>query len=303
MPAISIIRKIPTTRNPWVATVNGKTYSYEAGTEQEVPAEVAVLIDAYWNKQEVDYPETGISFNDLRDRPFGEDTEVLFDQRVEFAAEYVELDGALPISDGDLVKVTWNGVEYECTATDEGQPGSTLVYFGNPALMGGPDNGIPFAISTGTDNGEGMFVIIAPDFVGQTVSVKVEGVAVKTLDPKFIPAGVSGGVVIVQDSAMASGVAVASQAPATATMNAAQIAESVKAGKTVYFLMVDVDSYLLPLTSIYRYLDLVSETMAVPALPDPYVLFGCADEDGGYSGVKVFPDGSYNNFSYTIKTE
>lgn len=41
----AIIRKIPNTRNPWVATVNGKTYTYEAGTEQEVPEEIAHLID------------------------------------------------------------------------------------------------------------------------------------------------------------------------------------------------------------------------------------------------------------------
>lgn len=50
MAAPAIIRKIPNTRNPWVATVNGKTYSYEAGTEQEVPAEIAHLID-----QEMDH--------------------------------------------------------------------------------------------------------------------------------------------------------------------------------------------------------------------------------------------------------
>lgn len=122
----------------------------------------------------------------ILNRPFGESTEVLFDQRVEIeAGEGNVFQYALPISAGDSVKVTWNGAEYECTA---GTGSNNLVFFGNPAIMGGEDNGIPFIMATGTYNGEGMLGITAPDFVGQTVSVKVEGKTVKTIDPKFLPA-------------------------------------------------------------------------------------------------------------------
>lgn len=179
------LRKIPEDMRPWECNVNGVKYVYPAGTEQNVPAEVAALIDAYWEKQAVDYPETGISFNDLRDRPFGESTEVLFDQRVEIVSEELMIEGALPISAGDLVKVTWNGAEYECTAFTGA---NNLVFFGNTGFMGGEDNGIPFAMATATIDGQGMFGIIAPHFVGQTVSVKVEGLVVKTIDPKFCTA-------------------------------------------------------------------------------------------------------------------
>lgn len=178
------LRKIPEDMRPWECNVNGVKYVYPAGTEQNVPAEVAALIDAYWEKQAVDYPETGISFNDLRDRPFGESTEVLFDQRVEILSEELMIEGALPISDGDLVKVTWDGAEYECTA---GIGANGLAFFGNTGFMGGEDNGIPFAMATGTIDGQEMFGIIAPYFVGQTVSVKVEGLVVKTIDPKYLP--------------------------------------------------------------------------------------------------------------------
>jgi hypothetical protein len=114
-----------------------------------------------------------------------EESAVLFDQRVEFeAGEGNVFQYALPISDGDLVKVTWNGVEYECTA---GIGVNGLAFFGNTGFVGGEDNGIPFAMATGTIGGQEMFGIIAPYFVGQTVSVKIEGNVIHTIDPKYLP--------------------------------------------------------------------------------------------------------------------
>lgn len=38
---------IPTCSNPFVVNINGKKYTYPAGTEQEVPDEVAVIIEAH----------------------------------------------------------------------------------------------------------------------------------------------------------------------------------------------------------------------------------------------------------------
>ena len=39
--------KIPTCESPFVVYVNGEKYSYPAGTEQEVPDEVAILIEQH----------------------------------------------------------------------------------------------------------------------------------------------------------------------------------------------------------------------------------------------------------------
>ena len=42
--------------DPYVAIINGIKYSYPAGTEQEVPEEVAVLIDAQIEHEKPKYP-------------------------------------------------------------------------------------------------------------------------------------------------------------------------------------------------------------------------------------------------------
>lgn len=187
-------RKIPENMRPWVCVINGVRYTYEAGTEQYVPDEVAVLIDKYWAEQETDYPETGISFNDLRDRPFGESTEVLFDQRVEIDAENGNFEECeLPFSPGDLVKVTWDGVEYKCTV--ELYEGN--VFLGNPDFVdNGTSNGIPFAMLNGAFDGQYYLAIIAPDYGGQSVSIKIEGNVIHPIAPKYLPEGVGGGGVV-----------------------------------------------------------------------------------------------------------
>lgn len=52
MAALMEKRKIPDNMNPWTCEVNGVKYVYEAGTEQDVPEEVAHIIDAYWKSME-----------------------------------------------------------------------------------------------------------------------------------------------------------------------------------------------------------------------------------------------------------
>ena len=293
------LRKIPEDMRPWECNVNGVKYVYPAGTEQNVPAEVAAIIDAYWEKQKVDYPETGISFNDLRDRPFGESTEVLFDQRVEFVndSEPAQIPQLLPLSVGDSYKVTWNGVEYDCIAFDSSELGDAgSVAIGNFPPMTGVDTGEPFLFATVPV--AGITVVIIPEETTEA-SVKIEGTVVKTIEPKFIPAGVGGGVVIVRDSAMASGIAVVDQDVPTATMNAAQIAEAVFSGKTVYFFDPNSQN-LLPFVYGYRFGELASGVMTAVAAPDPYALFGLLDEDAWYHLVKVWSDGSYTSEGYGV---
>ena len=290
------LRKIPEDMRPWECNVNGVKYVYPAGTEQNVPAEVAAIIDAYWENQEVDYPETGISFNDLRDRPFYESTEVLFDQRVELQDSnnngFCEVSGiGTDLIDGQTYRVTVNGAEYECVAAAVAPTVCRLEYF-NEAEE------IRIFIATGMEDGEYFVYAEIYPYV-ESASIRIEGVVVKTLDPKFIPAGVGGGVVIVQDSAMASGVAVVDQDAQTATMNAAQIAEAIFAGKTVYFLEPN-DGTLLPFVYGYRFGELASGVMTLNANPEPFALFGAHDSGGYYHRITVYSDGAYTTGGFSV---
>lgn len=112
---------------------------------------------------------------------FGESTEVLFDQSVETAeVEPWMMESDIPVYEGDTVTVTFDGVEYETTAVQTG----TLTVFGNLGAMGGEDNGMPFTIATGSNEGAPITMIVAGD---GTHSVKIEKMVVKTIDPKFAP--------------------------------------------------------------------------------------------------------------------
>jgi hypothetical protein len=213
---------------------------------------------------------------------------------VEFGDEskpFWEMEQALPISAGDSVNVTFNDTKYELIA--QLFPGdSNVVYFGNDAMFGGPDNKVPFAAITGYDGETEFLSIIAPDFAGQSVPIKVESNIIHTIDPKFIPDGVGGEAIIVRDSAAASGIATMNAAP-TATMNAAEIMKAVNAGKAVYFLDENrADPRLLPFKEAYRIDELATGIMPAAGLPDPYVLFGRTNEYG-FDGIKVFLTGEY----------
>jgi hypothetical protein len=248
-------------------------------------------------------PDNRISFNDLKDKPFYEEKAVLFEGKVEFSGtstgvEQRTIPQLIPFSVGDTVKVTWNGVEYECIAFDSvamGGPGSAAV--GNPFLLTGVNTGEPFGIGTSPESG--VTVVFSYTKITEA-SIKIEGTKVKTIDPKFIPAGVGGGVVIVQDSAMASGAMPASMAGPTATMNAAQIAEAVFAGKAVY-VIDPIEGALFPFEMGYRFGELRSGVMMADSLPDPYAQFGYIDEYGAHHIIKVYMDGSYEYISHQFQ--
>lgn len=190
----SFKKKIPDNMHPWECEVNGVKYVYPAGTEQDVPEEVAVIIDAYWASRETEFPNTAISFNELRDRPFGEDTAVLFDQSVEFTTDN-ELqhivNGVFPIESGDTVKVTWGGVEYECDAVAVADGEYTLVMIGNVYGEGTE----PFVIIVVPP--EGITIISSTHMEGE-IDVKIEKSVVHKLDPKFLPGGGGGGCMLVK---------------------------------------------------------------------------------------------------------
>ena len=204
--------KIPECMNPFYVEVNGHKYSYPAGTTQEVPEEVAVVIEAHEGVHHHGYhgPVHNQSMNirpdwsvndpgDLRfvrNRPCYEDTAVLFDQTVEFTTDN-ELqhivNGVLPIESGDTVKVTWGGVEYECDAVAVADGEYTLVMIGNVYGEGTE----PFVIIVVPP--EGITIISSTHMEGE-IDVKIEKSVVHKIDPKFLPSGGGGKVVYYWDS-------------------------------------------------------------------------------------------------------
>jgi len=205
--------KIPNIMNPFTVEVNGNTYSFPAGTTQEVNQEVYDVIRNIESMVPTPNPRAGEpSFESLRDRPFYESTEVLFDQRVELVAEDgVEnsYTGPFPelLEADKTYSVTYNGNVYKCVPLDALGAGYP-TFIGNTSVVGGADTGEPFAIVVVEDPDGGIGTSIIPCAGDTSATVKIEKSVIHTIDPKFLPDSGGGGVVIVQDSAMASGIAV-----------------------------------------------------------------------------------------------
>lgn len=127
-----------------------------------------------------------------------ESTEVLFDQRVEFAGEEEgvwEMGETLPISVGDKVFITYDGVTYESEAVAFQE---NNVSFGNSAIIGGDSNGIPVAAITGKSDGMDLTAFMgAPGYH----TIKIEKPVIHTIDPKFLPGGGGGKVIYAWNSA------------------------------------------------------------------------------------------------------
>jgi hypothetical protein len=191
---------IPTSMDPFVVEVNGWKYEYPAGTEQEVPEEVAAVIENIEGNTPKPDPRAGEpSFESLRDKPFGEDTKVIFDQTIDFTqlsnGQYMT-DGFWPIKAGDTVAVTLDGVKHECTAFNHSDEYGSMVIFGNSIIFGGDDTGEPFV--GGVVPGQGSILI---DLDEPTVrSVKIEKTEIHKLDPKFLPSGMGGGMTVLYNN-------------------------------------------------------------------------------------------------------
>ena len=112
---------------------------------------------------------------------FGESTEVLFDQGVELADDggigMVQIEADL-MHIGSTATVTFDGVAYECDVVN---PMPETKAIGNFGLIGeGEDNGMPFCVMIM----QGVVMICGQ--VG-THSLKIESIAVKTIDDKYLP--------------------------------------------------------------------------------------------------------------------
>ena len=127
--------------------------------------------------------------------------EVLLDGVFEWGETFSIMTNITDIKVGDTVKVTWDGVEYTCVAYefDNGE-GMMITAFGNTTMGGyGEDNGVPFVhVIMPNENGDltGGFVPVSDDVTG-SVSIKVSTEIVHTIDPKYLPSGVGGGLPVV----------------------------------------------------------------------------------------------------------
>lgn len=155
------------------------------------------------------YQKTGSgvvsSWNDLMDKPFGEEKSsvILFDGSYEakyYASDSFWQGGYIPsisdvhLTNGETYIVTFDGIEYVCECTIlNGFP-----FVGNPAVMGDTDNGIPFAIVedvTGQTFGEPAFSWVPTPSSNPTADLTVsyniklvsECVSITKIDSKYLP--------------------------------------------------------------------------------------------------------------------
>ena len=91
------------------------------------------------------------SWNDLKDRPFGESDNAVLLPNTQFAYESTfevfAVPGYIDFLVGKTYTVNWNGVDYTTEAVPGQFNGEDLVMIGNPAALGGTNNNLPFAIA------------------------------------------------------------------------------------------------------------------------------------------------------------
>jgi hypothetical protein len=175
----------------FVCTINGVRYSYPAGTTQEVPDEVADLIEN--NNDQIPVPAAPpsncvTSWNDLTDRPFySEPGEVLPETTVEIDPESgMAFLPDMAIFGGDKCTIKYNGTEYVCVCaeSDEG-----LLGLGNYGMDSDPpvDTGEPFAMAK-ADIGNGVLVwVVAPLDGSTSVTLSVIGEVHHPVPDKYLP--------------------------------------------------------------------------------------------------------------------
>lgn len=128
--------------------------------------------------------EVGVkSWNDLKDKPFYTETEVIlerqtlgFDEDADTGMYGCFLSETLTIPAGE-VTVIWDGVEYKCNNTGN--------MFGNTALTGGEDTGEPFAFWK-FDSFWGAIALVS---TATSHEIGIIGETVHKLDAKYLPSG------------------------------------------------------------------------------------------------------------------
>ena len=198
---MSKVVTIPTCMNPFLVEINGKRYEYPAGTEQEVPDEVAFIIEQHINLHTIPEPEPPepeaapvTSWNDLTDKPFDANTTY-----VQYGYELTGAEGTTgyhwtnktneaynAISEEDKgIKVVWDGVEYFGTMHYEENPG-----LGDRYSFAGDTGAEPFEFyGDYYYQDDAYFTCIGANDQSSehTFEIFLEEETVKTLDPTYLP--------------------------------------------------------------------------------------------------------------------
>lgn len=126
------------------------------------------------------------SWNDLTDKPFGEEvayilpeSELTFEMQEDLGVSVAFVEFASDFVEGETYEVNFDGDVYNCTCFVE-EDGSSLL--GNIGIFAGEDTGEPFVLGVL----EGMPVVI-PLVDVQTAVVSVKGKKINTIDPKYVP--------------------------------------------------------------------------------------------------------------------
>lgn len=151
---------------------------------------VKLMIPKKLSELENDLPST--SWNDLADRPFGEETtEILIFEETTFTD--CTTNGVLftPLADIEVgleYTIIWNGVTYVCTAfTVDSANKEDLYCLGDGSQFAGSEStGEPFLIA-GSPSGNLHIFVPLDGSTTVTMSINGPGVVVHQLDEKFIP--------------------------------------------------------------------------------------------------------------------
>lgn len=95
--------------------------------------------------------------------------------------------GAIPFVLGEKYIVNWNGIEYEteCKLTSINDGAVIGLGVGNPALNGGEDNGLSFAIGSSSDYDMNL-LLSSEELTSTTFSIK-KAESIKTIDMRLLP--------------------------------------------------------------------------------------------------------------------
>jgi hypothetical protein len=152
----------------------------------------------YASKEYVDNEIASVSWDNITDKPFGEETSVVFDGQFQTVQNsdgtvwmdemYVEDTSDNTMIVGETYIIIWNGVEYELECFEE----MNVPVVGNLALGGHENNDVPFALFRDVNNTMGMgkiwYVLLATMPADFTVyTCKVEGAKVNKIDKKYLP--------------------------------------------------------------------------------------------------------------------
>ena len=173
--------EIPEPITDYVKTVNGKAPDENGNVEVEIPE-----------------ASGGVSsWKDLTDKPFGEvdNREFLFpEQDVEGFA--VSMYGMMGVSIspapfapviGETYSILWEDQVYDCEAIDISAEMPGVVAMGNGAAFDFPDNNEPFIVAVSAVD-INFFVVDSSDQREQHhIAIFRGGIAVKTLDAKYLP--------------------------------------------------------------------------------------------------------------------